>query len=159
MFAMFANVSRITAACLAALTLLCSAHGHAADTAVAPPRLDGIWQQPWVALPKLELKPPSAARPLSVVPELTATQLPAAIDPAFAAWSTSHRRPRPLQLDLTDAPSTEEPSRDADLLSTLNLPAHVPPLIRYTDEATDVTLSIIPGSPCTGACLKLAGSF
>jgi hypothetical protein len=35
----------------------------------------------------------------------------------------------------------------------------IPTLLHYTSEDTDVKLSISPGSPCTGACLKLAGSF
>ena len=35
----------------------------------------------------------------------------------------------------------------------------IPTLLHYTSEDTDVKLSIAPGSPCTGACLKLAGSF
>jgi hypothetical protein len=35
----------------------------------------------------------------------------------------------------------------------------MPTLLHYTSEDTDVKLSISPGSPCTGACLKLAGSF
>ena len=35
----------------------------------------------------------------------------------------------------------------------------VPTLLHYTSEDTNLALSIAPGSPCTGACLKLAGSF
>jgi hypothetical protein len=151
-------VSRTTAACAAALTLLCGANSNA-DAAGTAPRLNGTWQQPWVALPKLQLTPPSPPRVPGTLPALTGPRLPLAIDPAFAAWSASRHRPQPLNLELTEAASPDETPRDGDLLSTLTLPARVPPLIRYTDEATDVTLSIIPGSPCTGACLKLAGSF
>jgi len=36
----------------------------------------------------------------------------------------------------------------------------IPTLLHYSHhEGADITLSIAPGSPCTGACLKLAGSF
>jgi membrane-associated phospholipid phosphatase len=35
----------------------------------------------------------------------------------------------------------------------------IPTLLHYTNEDTELALSIAPGSPCTGACLKLAGSF
>jgi membrane-associated phospholipid phosphatase len=35
----------------------------------------------------------------------------------------------------------------------------IPTLLHYEHEDTDLALSIAPGSPCTGACLKLAGSF
>ncbi len=36
----------------------------------------------------------------------------------------------------------------------------VPTLLHYArDKNTNISLSIAPGSPCTGGCLKLAGSF
>jgi len=35
----------------------------------------------------------------------------------------------------------------------------VPTLLHYAREDTQVSLSIAPGAPCTGACLKLSGSF
>ena len=36
----------------------------------------------------------------------------------------------------------------------------VPTLLHFArDEHSDISLSIAPGSPCTGGCLKLAGSF
>lgn len=35
----------------------------------------------------------------------------------------------------------------------------VPTLLHYAREDGDVTLSLAPGGPCTGACLKVAGSF
>jgi membrane-associated phospholipid phosphatase len=39
----------------------------------------------------------------------------------------------------------------------------VPTLLHYTGNRKglrpDVSLSVSPGAPCTGACLKLAGSF
>jgi hypothetical protein len=38
-------------------------------------------------------------------------------------------------------------------------PFGIPPLLRYADEETIVSVSIAPGGPCTGACLKVAGSF
>lgn len=41
----------------------------------------------------------------------------------------------------------------------LGLGQAIPPLLRYSDEETNVSVSISPGGPCTGACLKVAGSF
>jgi membrane-associated phospholipid phosphatase len=35
----------------------------------------------------------------------------------------------------------------------------IPTLLHYAREDTQVSLSIAPGGPCTGACLKLSGSF
>lgn len=35
----------------------------------------------------------------------------------------------------------------------------VPTLLHYSHEDTNVSVSLAPGSPCTGACLKIAGSF
>lgn len=35
----------------------------------------------------------------------------------------------------------------------------VPTLLHYARDETQVSLSLAPGGPCTGACLKLAGSF
>lgn len=35
----------------------------------------------------------------------------------------------------------------------------VPTLLHYAHRKTDVSLSIVPGGPCTAACLKLSGSF
>jgi hypothetical protein len=40
-------------------------------------------------------------------------------------------------------------------LSTYSTPA-IPLLV---DAPFSMTLSFVPGSPCTGVCLKLAGSF
>ena len=35
----------------------------------------------------------------------------------------------------------------------------VPTLLHYARNKTDIALSLAPGGPCTGACLRLAGSF
>lgn len=35
----------------------------------------------------------------------------------------------------------------------------IPTLLHYSHEQTNVSVSIQPGGPCTGACLKVAGSF
>jgi membrane-associated phospholipid phosphatase len=35
----------------------------------------------------------------------------------------------------------------------------VPTLLHYSHHNTEVSLSVAPGAPCTGGCLKLAGSF
>lgn len=35
----------------------------------------------------------------------------------------------------------------------------VPTLLHYSHDDTDVRITLSPGSPCTGACLKIAGSF
>jgi hypothetical protein len=33
------------------------------------------------------------------------------------------------------------------------------PALRYEHESGDVSLTLSPGSPCMGACLKLEGTF
>ena len=35
----------------------------------------------------------------------------------------------------------------------------VPALFHISGEGSDISVSLSPGSPCTAACLKLAGSF
>jgi membrane-associated phospholipid phosphatase len=35
----------------------------------------------------------------------------------------------------------------------------VPVLLHYSRVKTDAVLSLSPGGPCTGACLRLSGSF
>ncbi len=35
----------------------------------------------------------------------------------------------------------------------------IPTLLHYSHEKTNVSVTISPGGPCTGACLKVAGSF
>jgi hypothetical protein len=33
------------------------------------------------------------------------------------------------------------------------------PMLKYRDADNDLSLTLAPGSPCTGACLKITGSF
>lgn len=61
-------------------------------------------------------------------------------------------RPASDRQDTSNAPA-------AGLGTGLGIGYAVPPLLRYSDEQTNLSVSIIPGGPCTGACLKVAGSF
>src|SRR5689334_9689194 len=85
-------------------------------------------------------------RPLSYTTELgpsfwrrdwlTVPAVPLSLDPGLAAWLgggtvSSDRKPRGISA----------------------------PLVIATSEDGQVWLSLSPGSPCTGACLKLQGSF
>jgi hypothetical protein len=135
------------AACAAAL-LTTAAPGFA-DTFATKRLPPAIWQRAWQ----------SPARSFSTLPDLRGARLPLTIRPVVAAWWTPPSAST-LKLELIPIdPSLAASPRSVDLLAGLSLPDGVPPLIRYTDEATDVTLSISPGSPCTAACLKVAGSF
>jgi len=153
---MSAFVSCTTAICAALLVALAPAGADAAGT-IAPLPIAG-WQRPWTALPKLQLTPLRSANELGSLPHLATPRLALAIDRDLAATWTTRPAATPLLLELSQEPAAEA-APAADRLLGLNLPAEVPPLIRYIDEDTHVTLSISPGSPCTGACLRLAGSF
>lgn len=146
-----------SAICVALLAALIPASADAAGNLTPVPL--AAWQRPWTALPKLQLAPLNAGTVFPALPETSGRRWSLALDPAFAtAWTTTPPR-IPLQLELSSTTPAPTGSGNGEVPSGLNLPAQVPPLIRYTDETTDVTLSISPGSPCTGACLKLAGSF
>jgi hypothetical protein len=66
--------------------------------------------------------------------------------------------PTPTTGEALDVPDR---ASSGDLLADLGVNAGsvAPTLLRYSDEETNVSLLISPGGPCTGACLKLAGSF
>ena len=144
-----------SAICVALLAALIPASADAAGN-LTPVPLAG-WQRPWIAPPKLKLTSVSATA-FPALSETSGSRWALALDPAFAtAWTAPPRIP--LQLELSSTAPTPSGMDNGEPLLGLNLPSQVPPLIRYTDDTTDVTLSISPGSPCTGACLKLAGSF
>ena len=96
-------------------------------------------------------------RSLGALHPLAATVLPLAIDPGAVGWWT-RRTTTPRELELGNAAPHEQAQPSTDEARTLTLP-ELPTLLRYTHEDTNVALSIIPGGPCTGACLRLAGSF
>ena len=148
---MVSIVSQATAVCAAALVALLPQTSRADTSSVIAHAMPVLRPQVWA----LTLNRSSG---LGIPGELT-PRLPLALDPAVASWWTAGLEPPRLKLELSDPVALDTPERKVDLLKGLPLPSSVPPLIRYTDEATDVTLSISPGSPCTGACLKLAGSF
>jgi len=143
-------VRHATAICAAALVALLPAASRADSFRVIARAVPALQQHGWA----LRLGHP---RPL-VARDLPAPLLPLSIDPVVASWWAPETRNLPLEIELRRPTTTLDAPRSVTRIS-LNLPDSVPPLIRYSDEATDVTLSISPGSPCTGACLKLAGSF
>ncbi len=154
---MSAIVPCTSAICAALLVALLPATADAAGT-LAPVPVAG-WQRPWPALAKLQLTPLRNVSELDSLPSLTAPRLALALEPDLATTWTTQAAAVPLKLELDHRSASKQGSASSDRLLGLNLPAEVPPLIRYSDEDTHVTLSISPGSPCTGACLKLAGSF
>jgi len=153
---MVSLVSQTTAICAAALVALLPGVSQA-DTAsvtaharpVVPPRAWAMSRSGVGALgAESELPTPLLSLGVDSL----------ALDPVIASWWTPDGR-TPLKLELRHPVTLAESPASVDLLAGLNLSNSVPPLIRYTDDETDLTLSISPGSPCTGACLKLAGSF
>lgn len=154
--AMSVNAPTISALCGALLLALVPARAEAAGVLTPLPL---AWQRSWSALPKLELTPPSQLNGLEALPNMAKPRLSFTIDRSLAAPWTAGPSLVPFNLELDPGSSNDDASPGTELPLGLNLPAQVPPLIRYSDETTDVTLSISPGSPCTGACLKLAGSF
>jgi hypothetical protein len=153
---MSVNAPTLSALCAALLLALVPARADA--TGVLTP-LPLAWQRSWSALPKLELTPPRRLNGLNAVPDVARPHLALTLDRGFAPPWTSGQPLIPLWLELGDRSPNEDASAGDEPPAGLRLPRQVPPLIRYSDETTDVTLSISPGSPCTGACLKLAGSF
>jgi hypothetical protein len=149
---MSAIASYTTAVCAAALVALLPASSRA-DTSS---RLLPVLSQRWAPL-KLE---GALLMQADVLPGLEVPRLPPALDPAALTWWTERGRGLPLKLELSHSKTLgDDGPRTVDLLAGLNLPNAVPPLIRYSDDETDLTLSLSPGSPCTAACLKFAGSF
>lgn len=126
---------------------------HAVLTLSRQPRLELPARALTLAPPRLALSSPlPLASPLPLTP-------PLALEPSLSAYLPSTSAAPVVELDLRHLDTKNQEPGSPDLFAGLNLPAEVPPLLRYTHEDTDVALSISPGSPCTGACLKLAGSF
>jgi hypothetical protein len=151
------SIAPLTSAVCAALLVALLPSSADATGNLAPLPI-AAWQGPWTVFPKLELTHPSEMSVFDSLSDATKPRLALALDSVFpTTWTAPERVP--LQLELGHAPTLSATTPNGEAAVRLDLPAQVPPLIRYTDETTDVTLSIIPGSPCTGACLKLAGRF
>jgi hypothetical protein len=71
----------------------------------------------------------------------------------------------PLLFPVSDGPNTARLDLTASAETTAFRPRDVfsapgmPPLVHYEHENGDVSLSLSPGGPCTGACVKLVGTF
>jgi hypothetical protein len=98
------------------------------------------------------------------------------IDPTMAAWAVRGES-KTTALELGGAPTSSYAGSSIDStasgvaadrkyqtdvigsLTRLGVTYAGPTLLRYSDEETNVAVIISPGGPCTGACLKVAGSF
>jgi hypothetical protein len=102
----------------------------------------------------------SRGRAWTHLPLFTAPLAPLVIDPLVASWLARGNTRAALNLELVgaEAPVIAD-RRSTDVLAGLGAGYAIPTLLHYAYEDTNVALSIAPGSPCTGACLKLAGSF
>ncbi|HVY25159.1 MAG TPA: hypothetical protein VHB79_01355 [Polyangiaceae bacterium] len=71
----------------------------------------------------------------------------------------------PLLFPVSNGPNTAHIDLTASAQTTAFQPREsftapvVPALVHYEHESGDVSLSLSPGGPCTGACVKLAGTF
>ena len=83
--------------------------------------------------------------PLLTVPQLTAWLLRNNGIPTFVGLQ-DYERPRAADDALASS------SGSVKLRPTW-------PVLHYRDAEGDLSLTLSPGSPCTGACLKVAGSF
>jgi hypothetical protein len=164
---MFRFVSTTLALGAAALVALLPATSQADTVGFSTRLLPAMWQRSWAPLLRLDrvsklvplsVQTPRPHRSFNAV-HPTAPILPLAIDPAAAAWWTRPTSSTPLSLELSDSASITQEPQTSDVPSLMSVPYAVPALLRYSNEDTKVALSISPGSPCTGACLKLEGSF
>lgn len=96
------------------------------------------------------------------------------IEPTMAAWAVRGES-KTTALELGGAPTFSYAGSSSDStalgsdrnyqtdvigsLTRLGVTTAGPTLLRYSDEETNVSVIISPGGPCTGACLKVAGSF
>ncbi|HYP88285.1 MAG TPA: hypothetical protein VEQ59_09025 [Polyangiaceae bacterium] len=164
---MFRFVSTTLALGAAALVALLPATSQADTVGFSTRLLPAMWQRSWAPLLRLDrvsklvslsIETPRPRRSVTAV-HPTARILPLAIDPAAATWWTRPTSSTPLSLELGDLASITQEPQTSDAPSLMSVPYAVPALLRYSNEDTKVALSISPGSPCTGACLKLEGSF
>lgn len=87
---------------------------------------------------------------------------PLLLRPPVAAWLLPESSPPALRLDLTEWSAVSDHFADdatVGLGAGLGLRNSLPTLLRYRASDSGVSLTLAPGSPCTGACLNVAGSF
>lgn len=158
----------ITLAAGIALAALWPSVSHAAGPTLGGKTLFAL--QPLAAL---HWDAPSLLRvqPLVVGPARTARAsfsfgyrrpLPKLLDPRLSAWvsnSAWDSSRQPLSIHLARPPVTEDERSEVDDAARLGMSYLNPTLLRFADDATDVAVSISPGGLCTGACLKVTGSF
>lgn len=111
------------------------------------------------------------ARAVGDLPYYAAPAIPLVIDPLVAAWIARGDTKTAVNLELM---SLEAFSYAGDRHDTSEVLAGfgvgfgvgyaVPTMLHYTRDKNagkrpNVSFSVSPGAPCTGACLKVAGSF
>lgn len=64
-----------------------------------------------------------------------------------------------LELTWSELPHHYADDATAGLGAGLGLRHTLPTLFHYRSDDSAVSLTLAPGSPCTGACLKVAGAF
>lgn len=142
--------------CLTVLLLgsLWSAHGFAEASALPSDEPDmTLGWRGGSTLVRLQVQAPTMrwepAHPLLLTPPMATWLLPQDSRPILrlddAGWSS-------LSHHYADD-STVGLSAGLDLRNTM------PALLHYRGTDSGVSLTLAPGSPCTGACLKVAGSF
>ncbi|HYQ14240.1 MAG TPA: hypothetical protein VEQ58_00725 [Polyangiaceae bacterium] len=172
---MFRFVSHTLAFCGAALVALLPATSHADTVSFSTHLLPAMWHRQWapllrldrvahaigVATPMMALgrAEPSRTESQSFTALRTTRLLPLSIDPTAAAWWSRPSLTTPMKLELSDAAALAQEQASSETPALPSVPYGMPALLRYSNEDTNVALSISPGSPCTGACLKVEGSF
>jgi hypothetical protein len=89
--------------------------------------------------------------------------LPKAFDPSPSAWVSDRGGQTPsqpaLSVPLTPIKLEGDDRSEVDNATRVGMSYLNPTLLRFADDETDVAVSISPGGLCTGACLKVTGSF
>lgn len=87
---------------------------------------------------------------------------PLLLTPPLTAWMSRENAQPTLRWDLgawSELGRHYADDATAGLNAGVGLHTTLPPLLHYRSTDTGVSLTLAPGSPCTGACLKVAGSF
>lgn len=87
---------------------------------------------------------------------------PLLLTPPLAAWMSRENAQPTLRWDLgawSELGHHYADDATAGLNAGAGLHTTLPTLLQYRSTDTGVSLTLAPGSPCTGACLKVAGSF
>lgn len=90
------------------------------------------------------------------------TVYPLRLTPSLATWLLPEGGPLRLRWDLNEWSALGHHYADdatLGLSAGLGLRNPLPTLLRYRGSDSGVSLTLAPGSPCTGACLNVAGSF